>query len=105
MSYIKILLGIYGVLMMVGGYIGYIKAGSKASLYMGIASGILILIGVMLMGNNPVVGYGLEAIISGLLVGVFLLRLLKTHAFMPSGMLLVLSVVALVLSLSHFFKK
>ena len=91
MPVVKIIFLIYGILMLGGGVMGYVKAHSKPSLIMGIISGILIFIGVYLMGSNAKTGMMLVTAVSGMLTMVFLLRLLKTHAFMPSGMLRLLS--------------
>ena len=96
MSLAKIILSIYGILMLGGGVMGYVKAHSKPSLIMGIISGILIFIGVYLLGTNVKAGMTLVTAVSALLTGVFFLRLLKTHAFMPAGMLLLLSAAVLI---------
>jgi uncharacterized membrane protein (UPF0136 family) len=105
MSAAKILLTIYGVLMLVGGWIGYAKAGSKASLITGIVSGILILIGVYLSGPQETFGQQFLTVITALLTFVFVIRLIKTHSFMPSGMLLIMSLIAFFISLSQLIRK
>ena len=99
----KILLTIYGILLIAGGFMG-LKAGSKVSLIMGSISGIATLLALYTTAN-PAIGYRFVAIISGILCVVFILRLLETHKFMPSGMLLLLSLAALIISLCQFFKK
>jgi uncharacterized membrane protein (UPF0136 family) len=87
---------IYGILTIVGGIIGYMKAGSNVSLISGIVSGILILGSAWAFMKGNVMGYyGLVAL-SGILAFVFVMRLMKTHAFMPSGMMLALSAIVLV---------
>lgn len=91
---VRIALTIYGVLLLAGGYFGK-KAGSKVSLYAGIISGAIVLIGVGLICTNGIIGFQLIAAVSGLLGAVFLIRLIKTKKFMPSGMLLLLSMAAL----------
>ncbi len=97
MSIFKIVLSIYGILMLGGGIMGYVKAHSKPSLIMGILSGILVFIGVYLLGCNVKTGITLVTALSAVLTVVFLLRLLKTQAFMPAGMLLLLSAGVLIL--------
>ena len=99
-----ILLFIYGILLIGGGFMGA-KAGSKVSLIMGIASGLLVLLGVYLSKTSYQAGYGLICGVSGVLVIVFLMRLLKTGKLMPSGMLLILSAVALIVSFLDLIKK
>ncbi len=101
----KIFLILYGFLLLVGGYLGYAKAHSKISLMMGIASGLLILISAYLLGVNLQAGQILATVVSGLLTVVFLMRVLKVHTMMPSGMLLVMSVVMLLLCLKELLRK
>jgi uncharacterized membrane protein (UPF0136 family) len=93
----KILLIIYSCILFSGAYFGS-KAGSKVSVYMGIISGALVLLSVYLINMNPKCGYWSAASISGLLSVVFMIRLAKTHMFMPAGMLLVTSAVILIMS-------
>lgn len=101
MSVLKIILFIYGILMLGGGVMGYVKAKSIMSLIMGIISGILVLVGVCLLGSNLKAGITLVTVVSALLTAVFLLRLLKTHTFMPAGMLLLLSLGVLILCINQ----
>ena len=100
----NLILGVYGILLLVGGFIGYKKAGSKMSLYMGIVSGILIFAGLYLTQSSPKNGYTLIAVTSAFLSGIFIKRLIKTKSFMPSGMLMVLSFAALIVSLLELKK-
>ncbi len=93
---------IYGILMLAGGIFGFVKAGSKASLIMGIISGVLIFVGVGLLGQDYAAGRAVIAFTSFILSGVFALRLVKTRKFMPSGMLLVLSLIASFLAVQLF---
>jgi len=95
----NIILLIYGVLMIVGGIMGFKKANSKMSLIMGIISGIVIFVGVAVAQNIPKCGYGIITLMTGLLIVVFIIRLIKTKKFMPSGMILILSIVAFAISL------
>ncbi|HLF17849.1 MAG TPA: TMEM14 family protein [Candidatus Omnitrophota bacterium] len=88
----------YGIMLLTGAYFG-IKAGSKISLIMGLVSGAIVLLALWLSKQSPVTGYAIIAIVGALLTAVFLIRLLKTGAFMPAGMLLTLSVIALIVSL------
>ena len=93
---------IYGVLMLLGGIFGFVKAGSKASLIVGIISGILIFAGVALLGSAYTTGRAILTFTSFILSGVFGIRLFKTRKFMPSGMLLALSLIASFLAVQLF---
>ena len=88
---------VFGILLILGGFFGYTKAGSKPSLIAGTVSGLLILLGVYLHS------LALIFIVSVLLVGAFIARLKKTKKFMPSGLLLVLSLISSVLSFLKLF--
>ena len=86
----------YGLLMLIGGFMGY-RAGSNASLIAGSVSGVLLLAALWLSRNQPATGLWLGAVVAALLCVSFAMRLSKTGKFMPSGGLLLVSVVALAL--------
>jgi len=94
----QLILVLYAAMLFLGAFFGF-KAGSKISLYMGIGSGLLVLLGVYLIDTNAQFAYWLLTVISGLLSIVFLIRLIKTRAFIPSGMLLSVSILILFLNL------
>ncbi len=88
-----VILWIYIVLLVIGGLIGYLKAGSKVSLIISsIFAAILTLcqIGVVFQRN-------MADIVLAILLVVFAWRLTKSKKFMPGGLMLVLTVLALVL--------
>lgn len=87
---------VYGILMVLGGLMGY-RAGSRVSLIAGLVSGVLLLAAWWLSRTQPVAGLWAGVVITLLLCGSFAMRLLETRRFMPSGALLVVSVVALLL--------
>lgn len=95
---IKSIFTIYGLLLIVGGFIGYKKAGSKPSLIMGLLSGLIILCGVSFIATNTTQGFAVILAMSALLVVTFTIRLIKTKKVMPAGMLLLLSLMACILS-------
>ena len=83
----------YIVLLVVGGMIGFLKAGSKVSLITsaGFAAALsLCAAGVIF---QP---YVADILLAVLLV-VFAMRLAKTKKFMPAGMMLTLTIAALAL--------
>ena len=86
-------LWVYIVLLVAGGLVGFLKAGSKASLIASAsfaAALILCAIGVI---SPPRVA---DILLAVLLV-FFALRLTKTKKFMPNGLMLVLTIAALAL--------
>ena len=88
-------LWIYIVLLLVGGLIGFLKAGSKVSLTTSTISAALLILttlpGLFTVGFRR----GLADVVMAALIVVFAIRLSKTKKFMPSGMLLVLTIAAL----------
>ena len=86
---------VYGVLMVLGGLMG-LRAGSKASLYAGSGSGVLLLVAWYVTRLNLPAGLWLGLVLTVLLTLTFAGRWKKTGKFMPAGMLLLLSLVALV---------
>jgi len=89
-----VLILVYGTIVFAGGLIGYLKAGSKPSLVAGSVSAALLAGAFWMARSNGVVALAIAAGIAGLLSAVFLMRFLKTRSFMPSGMMLVLSLAA-----------
>ncbi len=96
------MLWIYIVLLLVGGLIGFLKAGSKVSLLTSAISAAVLIIasipGLFQPGARQIL---IETILAVLLV-VFAWRLGKTKKFMPSGLMLVLTLATLVLR--HFLR-
>ena len=61
----------YGILSLVGGAMGYVKANSRASLIAGGVSGLLLLGGAALALSHPVLGLAIVSIVSAALVARF----------------------------------
>jgi uncharacterized membrane protein (UPF0136 family) len=91
-----ITLGIYAVLLAVGGLIGYLKAGSRASLIAGSISALFALVALGLSVANNRLGVPLGMLLS---IGLFVLfgyrYAVKTRKFMPSGLLAIASLIVL----------
>lgn len=84
---------VYAVLVGVGGVMGFVKAQSKASLISGVVSAILLAACYLITSPERQIGLLLAAVVSILLLVVFSIRLAKTKKFMPSGMMLVMSLI------------
>jgi uncharacterized membrane protein (UPF0136 family) len=88
-------LWIYIVLLLVGGLIGFLKAGSKVSLITSAVSAAALIITAIPGLLAPSLARALADIIMAALLVVFAIRLGKTKKFMPSGLMLVITILAL----------
>ena len=85
------MLWVYIVLLVVGGLIGFLKAGSKVSLITSVIAAALLSMCAVRVVFQP---YVADIIMAALLI-LFGWRLSETKKFMPSGLMLVLTVAAL----------
>ncbi|MGH7829164.1 MAG: TMEM14 family protein [Candidatus Binatia bacterium] len=88
---------LFGLLVLGGGIIGYTTAGSMASLIAGSAFGLGLLasgLGV-LRGKN--MGFLFAPLLTLLLIAVLGYRFVQSGEFIPSGLIAVLGLVALIL--------
>lgn len=101
MNLYNVYFNIFAVLLIVGGFIGYKKSGSKISMYSGLLFGIIILNFLHHGITCPDMkwNYVSVAAASSILSITFLIRTLKTKKMMPSGMLLVLSIIGVIIAL------
>jgi uncharacterized membrane protein (UPF0136 family) len=98
LSVVQPVLVVYALLLLIGGFIGFAKAGSRASLIAGIVSGLAALVAVYLTTQDPRLGLATGAVVALLLAGFFGYRFLrKTRKFMPAGLLSVVSILVLVI--------
>jgi uncharacterized membrane protein (UPF0136 family) len=88
-----VILWIYIVLLVVGGLIGMVKAGSKVSLFISLGFAVLLSLCAMRIIHTR---YAAEVILLTLLL-VFGVRFAKTKKFMPMGLLTVATIVTLAL--------
>jgi uncharacterized membrane protein (UPF0136 family) len=87
------ILWIYIVLLVIGGLMGLLKGKSKVSLIMSVVFAALLSLCAAGIIFQP---YVADILLAVLLV-VFGMRLAKTKKFMPSGLMLVVTLVALAL--------
>ncbi|MDA0266928.1 MAG: hypothetical protein O2890_11970 [Cyanobacteria bacterium] len=91
---------VYGVLSLVGGWMGYQQAGSKVSLISGSITGILLLIASFALFQGLGWGPWLGIAVTALLVVTFVVRLVKTRKVMPAGLMVTAGVVTLAVLLA-----
>ena len=92
---------VYGILALIGGIMGYVQANSKVSLISGGISGLLLIFAAFMQLQGQFWGLLLAALVTAVLVVFFCLRLAKTRKLMPSGLMAILGMVALVLMLNQ----
>jgi len=88
-------LWVYIVLLLVGGFIGFLKAKSKVSLITSAVFAALLILTTLRGVFQPGFALGLANITLVVLLVVFAVRLAKTRKFMPSGLILASTVVVL----------
>ena len=101
----KIYFVIFGILTVVGGVVGYIKADSVASIIAGSITGILLLVAAFLLPEHRAIGLATAFIISLLLAAQFAPKFLRTGRVMPAGMMSILSVIGVIAAIVAWVKK
>lgn len=90
-------LWIYIILLIVGGLIGFLKAKSQVSLVTSVAFAVVLIFAAIPGLLMPKTAAGLANAVMAVLLVVFTIRLTKTKKFMPSGLMLVITVASLAL--------
>jgi uncharacterized membrane protein (UPF0136 family) len=96
---------IFGALTIIGGVIGYVKAGSLPSIIAGSITGILLVIAGSILPQHRMAGLATAFIVSLLLAGQFVPKFFRTGKMMPAGMMSILSIIGLIVALVAWFKK
>jgi len=105
LGFAKLYFIVFGILTIVGGLIGYLKAGSTISLVSGSIAGILLVLAAFLLPTQLGAGLAIALGVSLLLAGRFIPHLIKTGKVMPDAMMSVLSVIGIVLAVLAWLKK
>jgi uncharacterized membrane protein (UPF0136 family) len=90
----------YGLLILLGGVMGHIKAASTASLYTGIVFGLLAILLSFGIFKKSLLSAYFAILLTFILDAFFTYRLLLTMKFMPAGMMAVISTIVLILQAS-----
>jgi uncharacterized membrane protein (UPF0136 family) len=101
----KIYFIVFGLLTIAGGIIGYVKAGSVASIIAGAITGILLLVAAFLLPDHRVPGLAIALIVSVLLAAQFIPKFLRTGTVMPAGVMSFLSVIGIVAAVVVWIRK
>lgn len=101
----KIYFIVFGILTIAGGVIGYVKAGSMPSIIAGSITGILLLIGALILPEHRQAGLLTVLIVSLLLAAQFVPKFIRTGKAMPAGMMAILSAIGIIVALIAWVKK
>jgi uncharacterized membrane protein (UPF0136 family) len=101
----KIYFIVFGVLTIAGGIVGYVKAGSVASIIAGSVTGVLLLVAAFLLPEYHTAGLATAFIVSLLLAAQFVPKFLRTGRVMPAGIMSILSVIGLIVAFVAWIKK
>ena len=96
---------VFGALTIIGGIVGYVKAGSVPSIIAGAITGLLLIIAAAILPEHRAAGLATAFIVSLLLAGQFVPKLIRTGKVMPAGMMSILSVIGLVVAIVAWLKK
>ena len=96
---------VFGALTIIGGIIGYVKAGSVPSIIAGAIAGLLLIIAASILPEHRAAGLATAFIVSFLLAAQFVPKLIRTGKVMPAGMMSILSVIGLVVAIVAWLKK
>ena len=96
---------VFGILTIAGGVVGYVKAGSVASIVAGGITGVLLLAAAFLLPEYRIVGLATACIVSLLLAAQFVPKFLRTGRVMPAGMMSILSVIGIIVAIVAWLKK
>jgi len=96
---------VFGALTIVGGIVGYLKAGSVASIIAGSITGVLLLVAAFLLPEHRTIGLATALIVSLLLAAYFIRKYLSTGAVMPAGMMSVLSIIGIIAAIVAWVKR
>lgn len=100
----KIYFFIFGVLTIAGGIVGYVKAGSTASIIAGSISGLFLIGAGFLLPEHRAAGLIIAALVSLLLAARFAPKFFNTGKMMPAGLMAILSALGLIAAIVAWFK-
>ena len=96
---------VFGALTIAGGIIGYVKAGSTASIVAGSTTGVLLIVAAFLLPEHQAIGLATAFVISLLLAAQFVPKFIRTGRVMPAGMMSILSVIGIIAAIVAWVKK
>ena len=96
---------IFGALTIIGGVIGYVKAGSLPSIIAGGITGVLLVVAGFILPEHRAAGLVTGFVVSLLLAAQFVPKFIRTGKVMPAGLMSILSVIGIIVALVAWLKK
>ena len=90
-----LIVGVYAVLDIVGGVLGYVSKKSVPSLVAGTVTGVILLAAAWGVSQKQSWGLPVAIVVIGLLLAFFGYRFKSTKNFMPTGLMTILSLATL----------
>jgi uncharacterized membrane protein (UPF0136 family) len=87
---------VFGLLIALGGVMGYVKGGSQASLISGIVFGPALVISAYFISKGKIAAQYAALVLTFLLDSIFTYRFAKTLSFFPAGFLSLASLAVLI---------
>jgi uncharacterized membrane protein (UPF0136 family) len=96
---------VFGALTIIGGVIGYVKAGSLPSIIAGAITGVLLLVAGWILPTNRATGLVIGLAVSLLLAAQFIPKFIRSGKVMPAGLMSILSAIGIVVAIVAWLKK
>ena len=96
---------VFGILTIIGGIMGYVKAKSVASIISGSLCGIVLIGASFTFPERPIFGGVVGLLVSVLLAGKFVPDYIHKRAFLPGGLMAFLSLASIVISILALLPK
>lgn len=105
MNIAVIIVLLFGVFNIVGGIIGYSKAGSVPSLVVGSVSGIFLILSAIGLSRNYTAASYLALLVALLLGARFTMAIVKNFKVMPDLIMILFSAVTIIAVITYVIKK
>jgi len=102
---VKVYYLVFAILTIFGGIMGYVKARSIASIVAGGVSGVILIAASLLLPEHPLKAEVPALCVSVLLAGKFVPDFVHKKAFVPGGLMAVLSLASVVLTILALVSK
>lgn len=96
---------VFALFTIVGGIMGYVKAKSIASIVSGSISGVILIVASLLLPERPILAGVIALCVSVLLAGKFVPDFIHKKAFVPGGLMALLSLGSVVLTILALLPK